>query len=269
MKFLKNHGPTHRSAPTKVVINRKKRNPSVLILAGIDPTGHAGLFRDQEICRQATTPFIAIPTALTLQNDKNYWQTLPVPAKTLQKMLDDINPKSLGAIKMGMLVNEEIVKMVVRFIRHAKKQNPKIKTVWDPVFKSSSGGILLDTAGQKLAIKNLWPLVDLVTPNAIEAQILSGKKIKRNGPKLAENLYLKKHVAIYLKGGHTAQKATDYFHDGALQILSGPVSKAKLRGTGCTLATIIAGILTKEVPLADACFQAKNTMRHLFSKKNH
>lgn len=246
-----------------------KKNKTTVLIAGIDPTGNAGLFRDQETCRQFATPFIAIPTALALQDDKNYWQTLPVPTKILRKILDGIKPKSVGAIKIGMLTNQKIVAEVVKFIRHVKKQNTKIKVVWDPVFKSSSNGILFDKAGQKLAIKKLWPLVDLVTPNAIEAQILSGKKAPQNWAKLAQDLYRKNRVAVYLKGGHTRGKSTDYFHDGTLRVLSGPVFKTKLRGTGCTLATTAACLLAKNVTLADACFQTKNMMNRLFSKKKH
>lgn len=245
-----------------------RKNKKILLIAGIDPTGHAGLYHDQEICRQLATPFISIPTALALQSDQKYWQTLPVPTKILQKIFGNIDVKMIGAVKIGMLVNQNTVAEVVRFIRLAKKQNPKIKVVWDPVFNSSSGGLLLDKAGQKLAIKNLWPLVDLITPNAAEAKILSQKKNPHDWHKLAETLYRKNHVALYLKGGHTAQKATDYFYDGTPQILSGPVFKTKPRGTGCTFATAAACTLTKENSLLTACFQAKNTVGRLFCQKN-
>lgn len=245
-----------------------KKNKPVLLIAGVDPTGNAGLFRDQEICRQFEIPFIAIPTALALQSDQKYWQTLPVPAKTLQKILNDINVKTLGAIKIGMLVNGKIVGAVLAFIRRAKKQSPKIKIVWDPVFISSSGGILLDKAGQKFAIQNLWPLVDLVTPNAIEAAILNSKKTHQDWPELAETLYQKNRVAVYLKGGHTQKRATDYFYDGALRVLSGPVFKVSYRGTGCALATATACLLTKNTSLTEACFEAKQAMNRLFAKKN-
>lgn len=247
---------------------RNKFTKSVLLIGGIDPTGHAGLYRDQEICRQSKTPCLSIPTALALQNDQKYWQTLPVPTKILQKILDDVDVKMIGAIKIGMLVNAEIVNIVIQFIRRIKKQNPKIKVVWDPVFASSSGGILLDRLGQKSAIQNLWPLVDLITPNAIEAQILGGKKESKNWPELAKRLYLKNNVAVYLKGGHTQKKATDYFYDGTPRVLSAPLSQIRLRGTGCTLATATACFLTKNTSLVEACFQAKNTMNQLFAKKN-
>lgn len=246
------------------------QNKRILVVGGLDPTGHAGLLRDKWVCEKLHSRAESLITALAIQSDERYLETVPVGEKYLQKKMQVKDPGDYAAIKIGMLANAGIVDYTVKLIKKYKKQNPDIRIVWDPVFYSTSGGMLLDRKGQKLAIKKILPLCDLVTPNAYElVHFLPEYNQEIMDPSQAVLVFWKKfRRSIYLKGGHLRQKARDFLlMNGMLKIYDGKTTyKKNVRGTGCALATAISCYLTQGSSLEKACEQGKMFISRVYRR---
>lgn len=228
--------------------------PSLLLIAGLDPTGKAGLLRDVEICRQLKKSFFAIPTAVTVQNNQKVLGISYFDSTFYQKSFFLVDFKKIKAVKIGMLGNEKIVSFLIHQLKQIKKQNPKVKIVWDPIIESSSGYRLITQKGFELAVKKLLPLVDVVTPNVLEFLFLG------------EHLGSPLQVPIYLKGGHLPSRSIDYLINGE-KITTFKTKKfnKKIRGTGCAFSTALACYLSEGLILEKACKKAKGMMHQIFN----
>lgn len=246
-----------------------KQQKKILLLSGYDPTGHAGVLMDIKVCHYFKKDFFAIPTALTAQSDKKYFSTY-FPSQTYyQSLVRCLKTEQIGAIKIGMLGNEQQVKWVIKTIRKIKKNLAPLMIVWDPVFRSTSGGELLSRQGIKLALTELMPLVDIVTPNFIEACAM-GLKCSPNDPPhfICMTFFEHYQKCLYLKGGHSNQKSTDYIFDGKIyKVLSTKKVNRKIRGTGCALSTALACQLSSSNNIITSCEETKKFISNVFLGK--
>ena len=229
--------------------SRIKKEKSILFISGLDPSGNAGLLADVQIAQRLGFKAAACVTALTAQNNQNFFKTQIVALENFKNILRSLQPlQQFSAIKIGMLGNAAIVNALVKALN-----NYRGTIVLDPLNQSSTGGILLSQSGQKALIKNLLPLVTLWTPNLIEArQYLGLSPLSRlSSLDLALALYNKYGVPVYLKGGHLKGPPTDIYIDKGIELmLKQKRLPKKIRGTGCRLASFLAcrrvdGILTK------------------------
>lgn len=235
----------------------------ILIIAGLDPSGNAGLLRDLEIAASFNIKSSCVVTALTAQNKNKFIKTQVVSPSVFANQMRAILPLSqYDAIKIGMLGDEKIVKNLITFLKKEKRLPP---IVLDPVIRSSTGGILLSKKGQE-AFDQLIPLVDLWTPNLHEASFFSNLSVKKSSQMgLAGRIIFKKNsVPVLIKGGHLKNESEDLFTDGVDEIrLINPRLVIKgLRGTGCTLATMIACFLSYGYPLIDAVKEGRVVMQN-------
>lgn len=238
---------------------------TILLLSGHDPTGNAGILRDIEICKISRKKFFPIITAFTFQTNKKYLGTHISKPDYFQKRLAYMDAKKITAVKIGMLGDHHVIGFVIRLLKKIKRQSPKIKVVWDPVFESTSGGKLLTSKGRVLAQKKLISLVDIVTPNIPEAKLMTASK---NHEELCKKFFKLYHKPIFLKGGHLKSKSRDFFYDGKIaKILSSKPYAKKIRGTGCILATRLACHLANGDSLWLACQKTKKFMNRIFSGK--
>lgn len=244
-----------------------KQTQSVLLIGGLDPTGHAGLMRDAAVCAELGTPCFLYVTALTAQSDQEYLGTQVSSSKYLVDAERSLPEEEIGVVKIGMLGSVAVVRRVVMILHRLMKKNSRTKIVWDPVFYSSSGGTLLSPQGQRLAQRQILPLCDLVTPNALEMRILLGlgRKTPDHPQKWCRKWGDSGNCALYLKGGHLRELSCDYLVIGKnVQILRGPVSPKKIRGTGCALATAISCYLSQGQSISASCAHAKKYIQKLF-----
>ena len=254
----------------------------LLIISGLDPSGGAGLLCDLEIAHTFPIKTSAVVTALTSQNKNKFFKTQVVSGLVFQNQLRAIEPLSqYQAIKIGMLGDEKIVKTLVSSLREARRATKQSrnfpKIILDPIIRSSTGGTLLSKSGCKLLFDHLIPLVDLWTPNLDEAfyycKIPSTPPLAKGGKgdleKMAKFLWSQKKVPIFIKGGHakTGKKVTDFFVDENHQSwfvfprLVRAIHELPLRGTGCTLSTLIASFVAIGFPLFEAMKQARCVMQ--------
>lgn len=227
----------------------------ILLIAGLDPTGKAGLLRDAQICQQLKKSFFIIPTAMTVQNDQKVLNISYLDTIFYQKSFSMVDFKKLKAVKIGMLGNEKVVRFVIDYLKQIKKKNPKVKIVWDPIIQSSSGYRLITQKGFELAVKKLLPLVDIITPNMPELFFLG------------EHIGVPIRKPIYLKGGHLPSRSEDYLINGKrVLILKSKRFTKKLQGTGCAFSTALACYLSEGLTLEKACKKAKGMMHGLFQR---
>ncbi len=223
---------------------------TVLTIAGSDPYGGAGLQVDSKVIHALGGYAFCVTTALTAQNSTGVKGVLPTPTEhfrlQLHTILDDIE---VDAVKIGMLVNEEILMIVVEAIKKYKLKN----IVLDTVLVSSSGKDLLETLGIKNMVKKLFPLADVITPNIPEVNALLGTSYegKENEVEsMAKGLFRLGAKVVLIKGGHS--KDSQYAIDYLVTPNTKPIAYASLRihtshthGTGCVLSSAIATGLAK------------------------
>ena len=246
--------------------------PVVLTIAGIDPSGGAGIVADiKTIAEFGCFPAAAI-TSITFQNAKRVFGAEHQTAATLRAQVEPIvQGAKVAAAKTGMLPTAEIVAEVVRLFREEDLPSPVV----DPVMVSTSGHDLIGDAAFQILKNDLLRLARVVTPNIPEAERLAGFAIQSEGDmkRAAEVIKSLGAPAVLVKGGHRLSSRAD-----AVDILiddSGTISEfreefidaGEVHGSGCTLSAAIAAALGLGMSLPAAVRAAKqyltNAIREL------
>ncbi len=238
--------------------------PRVLIVAGSDSSGGAGIQADIKTCAAFGVYSATAITAITAQNTVGVQRVealhADLVAEQMHSVLSDIGA---DVIKIGMLANTEIIKAVADVILNDAQD---CTVVLDPVMVATCGDKLLEDAAIEAMKELLMPLADVVTPNIDEAEILTGLRPKdANGLSQAgERLLEMGAFAALMKGGHLAKNGngksiTDVLvaPDGN-HIMSAPrIHSRHTHGTGCTLASAVAAMLAQGAPLDIAVREAR------------
>jgi len=243
----------------------KKPKGRVLAVAGSDPSGGAGIQADIKTVTALGGYAAAAITALTVQDTKGVTGVLPVPADfvadQMKAVLADIGA---DCIKTGMLYDTPTINRVADVLvenAHAAA------FVLDPVMIATSGDALLESGAIDLMKARLFPLATLVTPNTIEASLLTGVEISGvdDMVQAGEVILAAGAEAVLVKGGHLSGNAlADILipSDGDVVVIeSHRVSTRHTHGTGCTMATAISALLAQGQPLEEAFRQAHTYVR--------
>jgi hydroxymethylpyrimidine/phosphomethylpyrimidine kinase len=241
-----------------------ERPPVVLTIAGFDPSSGAGVTADIKTIAAHGCYGVACITALTVQSTAGVRRVEAVDpvlvTDTLQELASDI---AIAAVHIGMLGSAKVVKAVGEFLAQSGKAKvPNV--VLDPILRSTSGAELLDTAGTKLLIEKLIPLVDVMTPNVDEAAALTGRKVTdlEQMRSASAALHGMGSRAVVITGGHL-EKAIDLLSFRTKRGVEQEVFKAErqrsnsIHGTGCAFASAIACHLALDRGLAEATLLAK------------
>jgi hydroxymethylpyrimidine/phosphomethylpyrimidine kinase len=230
----------------------------VLTIAGSDCSGGAGIQADLKTMICNNVYGMSVITALTAQNTKGVFAIKDMEANFVGSQLDaifsDIVP---DAIKIGMVSNVEIIKMIARKLKQYNAKN----VVLDPVMVSTSGSSLISDEAKETLINELFPLSVLITPNVLEAEVLANMSIKnKEDIETAIKIigsYTKSSVLI--KGGHNVNDACDtlYCKNSIIAYDSPRIETSNTHGTGCTLSSAIASNLAKGYSLEDSIKNAK------------
>ena len=226
--------------------------PRVLAIAGSDSGGGAGIQADLKTMLALGVHGMTVICAVTAQNSvgvQGYWE---LPAEAVRAQLDSVlGDIGTQAIKTGMLASAALVATVSEAL--AEVAAP---VVVDPVAVSKHGDSLL-SAGTLEAVRDmLLPLATVVTPNLLEAELLTGMKINDEAQMLAAARMINAMGPqwVLVKGGHLPGNPVDLLDDGD-QVIRFPgdrIASAHTHGTGCTLASAIASRLAlgDDVPRA-------------------
>ncbi len=235
--------------------------PIVLTIAGSDSGGGAGIQADIKAISATGSFACSVITAITSQNTLGVSAIFPIPLNHVESQLDAVfTDLNIVAVKIGMLADSDIIKVVVSKI---KQYQPK-HLVIDPVMVATSGDLLLEHAAINTLKEELIPLADIITPNLPEGAALTGKAVPQSETEMNEmidDLRALGANAVLLKGGHLQkdQNSNDLLitQDSAELISAKRFPTQNTHGTGCTLSSAIASYLGQGNNLNKAVHLAK------------
>jgi hydroxymethylpyrimidine kinase/phosphomethylpyrimidine kinase len=236
-------------------VNHIVTPPVCLTIAGLDPSGGAGVVADIKTFSAFGCFAAAAVTSVTFQNTTGVFGAVHQTAESVRRQVEPVlQDFSVAAIKTGMLPTGEIIEEVGRLVTGASH------IVVDPVVRSTSGYDLIDDTALDALVEKLFPVADLITPNIPEAEritkmsIMSHKDIERSAA-IMRGLGARN---VLIKGGHLSgrpsRQATDYlFIDDRLETFDAEfIETSSTHGTGCTLAAAITANLALGHDLVDA-----------------
>ena len=214
--------------------------PKVLIIAGSDSGGGAGIQADIKTTSYFKGYAMTAVTAITAQNTVGVQSIYPLPKQIVIDQINSINDDlAPDVIKIGMLADLEIIKYICMNLS-------SYKIVLDPVMVATSGDVLVSDEIITSIKKNLISKSFLITPNIYEAEILSEIKINNVEDQIECGIKLLKLGCknVLIKGGHgNSHNICDVLitSDGDEHIFkSNKIKSTNTHGTGCSLATAIA-----------------------------
>ena len=211
----------------------------VMSIAGVDPSGGAGVLTDIKAFQAIGVYGTGVVTALTAQNPYKFFSTLPIPEEYIEEQIDSVlDAYEVEFIKTGMLYSPEIIKLVSKKIKQYD-----LKAVVDPVMVATSGGDLTREDIAKAFNKYLLPQAVLTTPNVAEAEKLADFKISSKEDAIKASELIKCNSII--TGGHLDGINTINI-DGEISIVKQELIETdNLHGTGCNLSAAITAFLAK------------------------
>ncbi|MCX7946231.1 MAG: bifunctional hydroxymethylpyrimidine kinase/phosphomethylpyrimidine kinase [Hydrogenophilus sp.] len=230
---------------------------NAVAIAGVDPSGGAGLLADLKTFTALGVYGCGIVTTLTAQNTQTVAALHLPPVDFFRQQLitlfADLSPH---AIKTGMLATPELIEVLAEHLRQQQTHTPLPPLIVDPVLTATTGRSLLAPDALPLLKQQLLPLTTLLTPNLPEALALTDLPPPENPSALHRLLERLRALLppgpgrwILLKGGHAARSSllTDFAYDGetllAYQAPRQPY--ANLHGTGCTLAAALTALIAR------------------------
>lgn len=231
---------------------------TILTIAGSDCSGGAGIQADIKTITVHGMYAMSVITALTAQNTMGISGIYDVDPEFVGQQLDSIFTDIIpDCIKIGMVVSSDIVKVIADKLKQYKAGT----VIVDPVMVSSSGSRLLSEEAQDTLVKDLFPIATLLTPNILEAQVLSGKVIttRQQQEETAVLLGQSYQTAVLIKGGHRIGEAEDVlWENGEIHwYKASRINNDNTHGTGCTLSSAIACQLAKGETMKDSISKAK------------
>ncbi len=247
----------------------RSRIPNVVTIAGVDPSGGAGVFADLKTFSALGAYGCGIVAALTAQNTHKVAGVHVAPTDFLRLQIDTLFADvRLHATKIGMLGSAEVSATVADRLGHWQARN----VVLDPVMVAKSGDSLLAKSAISMMREALFPQAFLITPNLPEAGVLleqrapeTVKEMYRATERLRELLPLSSERWVLLKGGHLPGKElVDLLFDGdrMIELPATRIETKNTHGTGCTLSSAVAALLPQHAggfrPVEAAVRQARH-----------
>ncbi len=242
----------------------QRRIPNAVTIAGVDPSGGAGVLADVKAFSALGAYACAVIAALTAQNTREVTGIHPVPTEFVAKQMDTLFADvKIDAVKVGMQGTAAITRAVADGL--ARWKPPAV--VLDPVMVAKSGDALLAKDAVEMLKDALLPLATVITPNLPEAGALTGerapeslKEMHRACERLRRLLPDAGGRWVVLKGGHLpGSDALDLLFDGErmLELPAKWVETKNTHGTGCTLSSAIAALIPQRASVPDAVRDAK------------
>ena len=232
-----------------------KTKSKVLIIAGSDSSGGAGIQADIKTVTALGSYAMTAITAVTSQNTMGVKSIVAIEPKEISNQIiftsRDIKP---NAIKIGMLHSSKVIDVVTKSIDNIKIK----KIVLDPVMVAKGGAKLIDKKAIKSLKSKLINRVFLITPNIPEAEILTNTKIKTKEDMIFAANKLIEYGAknVLIKGGHLDQKSVQDIFVNKFEIKTFNSKRYRTKnthGTGCTLSSAITTFLSCGKPIKKAC----------------
>ena len=241
-----------------------KIKSKILVIAGSDSSGGAGIQADIKTITSLGSYAMTAITAITSQNTTGVLSISKVPINEIKRQIEftskDIRP---DAIKIGMLHSKKVIQTVINSLKKTKVK----KIILDPVMVAKGGTKLIDDKSIEIIKTKLMNRVSLITPNIPEAEILAKIKIKTTDDMIIAGKKLLSFGAknVLIKGGHLKAK---YVYDLYMSksekefFKSNKIKTKNTHGTGCTLSSAIATYFSCGKKLEKSCRMAINYVNH-------
>ena len=232
-----------------------KPKSKILIIAGSDSSGGAGIQADIKTVTALGSYAMTAITAITIQNTTGVKSIVSIDPKEISNQIEftskDIRP---DAIKIGMLHSAEVIKSVICSLNLIRVK----KIILDPVMIAKAGTKLIDDKAIKLLKNKLIKKVSLITPNIPEAEILTNTRIKTKEDMIfaASKLINLGAKNVFIKGGHLDSKVVlDIFvNKKEIMIIKNKrITTSNTHGTGCTLSSAISTFFACGKTLKKSC----------------
>ena len=236
----------------------KNKIPRVLVIAGSDSSGGAGIQADIKTLTVFKVFSMTAITAITAQNTNGVRGVECVPLDLIKKQIEAcISDIGVDAIKIGMVNKGVIFNLIFEALKKYQIIKKNIPIILDPVMFAKGGFPLLESEAIS-ALKEFINQVDcILTPNIPEAETLSGLKIsnKNDMIKAAKTIKINGTSRILLKGGHLNE--TDlydilYDENNFFEFYSKKIDTNNTHGTGCTISSAITANLSKGLSLYES-----------------
>jgi len=221
------------------------KKPICLTIAGLDPSGGAGIIADIKTFSAFGCFATAAIASVTFQNTTGVFGAVHQSADSVRRQIEAVfDDFEVAAVKTGMLPTREIIETVAEVLDERGVQ----RLVVDPVVRSTSGFDLIDDEALQAVIERLFPLATVITPNIPEAERIAKMTIGSSGDISAAAQIMQRLGAknVLIKGGHGTNaesgKAIDYLFtgDSVESFETDLIHTTATHGTGCTLAAAIA-----------------------------
>jgi hydroxymethylpyrimidine/phosphomethylpyrimidine kinase len=233
--------------------------PCALTIAGSDSCGGAGIQADLKTFTALGVYGACVITALTAQNTLGINAIHKVPPEFVATQIDSVaSDLKINATKVGMLLDADIIEVVAMKVKQYGLQ----PLIVDPVMVAGTGARLLMEEAIEALKRLLIPLTTILTPNAFEAEALTGIKVSSlsDARKAAIMLHQLGASTVVVKGGHVeGDDAIDLIYDGVrfIETRSRRIMKGKLHGAGCVFSSAITANLAKGMDQIEAIRRAK------------
>ena len=241
--------------------------PCVLVFAGLDPSGGAGIQADIEAIAAMGAHALPVITTLTVQDNDRVHAIHPVDAGILREQTNALTNKIvISAVKIGITGSRANVDVIGDTIKALRAKQTTLPVVLDTVLASGHGDALSREDAVQM-IQPLLPLATVLTPNHPEAErMCDGERdLQRQA-----NMLQAWAPHVMIKGGHAEgnEVINDWFHGGQQQSFRWPRLPGEFHGTGCTLASAIAACLALGQSVGEALQRSQayvhQTLQHAY-----
>lgn len=227
--------------------------PTVLSIAGFDPSAGAGVLADVKTFEACGVYGMGVVSAITYQNDLDFDNVEWLSISQIIGQMEVLQKRfAFDYIKIGLIENLEVLNQLISYL---KSSNTESKIIYDPILKASAGFEFYKNQDQKL-LEDICSRLYLITPNIPEALELGTHIEAEKNAK-----YLSKFCNVYLKGGHHIEKkGVDLLFTTEEKEVIFPTTADNVspkHGSGCVLSSAITANLAKGLPLEQACWEAK------------
>ena len=232
-----------------------KPRSKILIIAGSDSSGGAGVQADIKTVTSLGGYAMTAITAVTAQNTNGVHSVFPIKPKEIEKQIlftcSDIKP---DAVKIGMLHSSKVITAVIRSLKKIRIR----QIILDPVMVAKGGTKLINDTAIKILKDSLIKKSLIITPNIPEAEVITKSKIRNLDDMIKASKTILKLGAknVLLKGGHRKSKNVEdvYLGEYGCKVFKNKKFKTKnTHGTGCSLSSAIALFLSCGKPLKTSC----------------
>ncbi len=247
------------------VVSTNNMQKICLTIAGLDPSGGAGVIADVKTFSAFGCYAAAAVTSLTFQNTTGVFGAVNQTAESVRGQVEPVlKDLDISAVKTGMLPTPDVIRETAILVKEFELAN----LVVDPVVRSTSGFDLIDDSALRSLIETLFPIADLITPNLPEAERIAEMKLT-DRPSIevaAAKMRSMGAQNVLIKGGHLQDMSDDgprlardflFLGDEIFVLDAEYVESTSTHGTGCTLSAAITANLALGKSIVEAVEIAK------------